>query len=325
MKFGVITFPGSNCDQDLIYVLKNIMKQDVVNLWHKDTDLQKVDVVFLPGGFSYGDYLRSGAIASLSPIMTEVIKFAKKGGIVIGICNGFQILCESKLLPGALLHNNNRRFICKNVYLKVENNKTIFTSECEAGQVLKVPIAHGEGRYYADEKTLRELHKNKQIIFRYCDKDGDVIEESNPNGTMENIAGISNKEGNVFGMMPHPERCADENLSNVDGQLLFASLIKNLLKKTKSTKGKTVKTTTEAKPAVKKTSSKTTAKSTPVKKAKVADTKKSDTKKTTATKKATTAPKATASKAVKATVAKTKTPVAKKSPAAAKKTIAKKK
>lgn len=225
MKFGVITFPGSNCDQDLIYVLKNIMQAEVVSLWHKDHDLQGCDFVFLPGGFSYGDYLRSGAIARFSPIMQEVIAFANKGGFVMGICNGFQILCESHLLPGALLHNANQKFICDNVYLKTETSQTAVTSGITKDSVLKIPIAHGEGRYLASEDVLKGLWDNDQILFTYCDKNGELFPGSNPNGSTQHIAGICNSGRNVFGMMPHPERAADTNLSNTDGKLIFDSIL----------------------------------------------------------------------------------------------------
>jgi phosphoribosylformylglycinamidine synthase len=225
MKFGVIIFPGSNCDQDLVEVLKRATNQEVVELWHKDTDLQNCDMVFLPGGFSYGDYLRSGAIAKLSPIMNSVIEFANNGGYVMGICNGFQILCESGLLPGALLHNNSRKYICKNVYIKPEDD-TILTEGLDKNKALKIPIAHGEGNYYADAETLKTLKQNGQILFTYCDEHGNTTAEANPNGAIENIAGITNAGKNVFGMMPHPERAADEALSNTDGIALFTNLLK---------------------------------------------------------------------------------------------------
>lgn len=225
MKFGVIIFPGSNCDQDLVEVLQKVTGQQVVELWHKDTDLQNCDMVFLPGGFSYGDYLRSGAIAKLSPIMNSVIEFANNGGYVMGICNGFQILCESGLLPGALLHNNNRKYICKNVYIKPQG-QTILTESLAREKALKIPIAHGEGRYYADDETLAQLQQNDQILFTYCDANGNETEDSNPNGALLNIAGITNKTKNVFGMMPHPERAADGDLFNTDGIALFANLLK---------------------------------------------------------------------------------------------------
>ena len=224
MKFGVVIFPGSNCDKDIIFAIQNTIGQQVVELWHKDQDLQNCDVIFLPGGFSYGDYLRSGAIAKFSPIMKEVINFAKNGGYLIGICNGFQILTESGLLPGALLHNTNNKFICKNVYLKVNNHNSLITNQYN-GQAIKIPIAHGEGRFFADDITLQELEKNNQIIFKYCDKNGNISDDSNPNGSLANIAGICNKNKNVFGMMPHPERAADPLLSNVDGVNLFKSIL----------------------------------------------------------------------------------------------------
>lgn len=228
MKFGVVVFPGSNCDMDMFYVLDTIMKQDVVRLWHKDTDLQEVDFIILPGGFSYGDYLRSGAIAKFSPIMKEIIGFANAGGYVMGICNGFQILTESGLLPGALLHNISHKFICKNIYLKPETNNSLLTNKC-GNRIFKIPIAHAEGRYYADQKTLKSLLKNEQILFKYTDKNGNVSDASNPNGSLMNIAGICNKDRNVFGMMPHPERAADNELKNQDGRLLFESIMSEVL------------------------------------------------------------------------------------------------
>jgi phosphoribosylformylglycinamidine synthase subunit PurQ / glutaminase len=228
MKFGVVIFPGSNCDHDIIYVLKKIMKQEVVKLWHKDTDLQGCEFIVLPGGFSYGDYLRSGAIARFSPIMESVISYAKKGGYLMGICNGFQILCESGLLPGALLHNNNQQFICRNIYMKAETRKSIVTSSIDPSRALKIPIAHGEGRYYADEKVIAALNKNEQVLFRYCDEKGKVTENANPNGSLQNIAGITNEKRNIFGMMPHPERAADTELKNTDGKLVFDSILASI-------------------------------------------------------------------------------------------------
>ncbi|MFC2175418.1 phosphoribosylformylglycinamidine synthase subunit PurQ [Bacteroidota bacterium] len=225
MKFGVVVFPGSNCDQDMIHVLRDIMGQEVVELWHKNHDLKGVDFVVLPGGFSFGDYLRSGAIARFSPIMTEVIEFANKGGYVFGVCNGFQVLCEAGLLPGALMHNDSHKFICKNVNIRCETNNSMVTNNITAGQVLSVPIAHGEGKYHADEETLAALQANDQVLFRYCTADGRLDSEANPNGSISNIAGVTNKTRNVFGMMPHPERAADENLGNLDGKVLFESIL----------------------------------------------------------------------------------------------------
>lgn len=228
MKFGVVVFPGSNCDDDMFHVLGDVMQMEVKKIWHKETSLEGFeagDCIVLPGGFSYGDYLRCGALAGLSPIMSAVKEFAASGGYVLGICNGFQILCESGLLPGALLANENQKFICKNIYLKVENNDTAFTSLTEKGDVLKIPIAHAEGRYYASEKELNELEANHQVLFRYCSPQGEVIPEWNPNGASRAIAGICNKERNVFGLMPHPERASEEILGNKDGLILFESII----------------------------------------------------------------------------------------------------
>ncbi len=224
-KFGVVVFPGSNCDQDMIYVLKDIMGQEVVSLWHKETDLKGCDFIVLPGGFSYGDYLRSGAIARFSPIMEKVIEFANKGGYVLGICNGFQILVEAGLLPGVLLHNEERKFICKNVYIKAEHNDALITSEVPLGQALKIPIAHGEGRYYAEPEVLKQMNTNGQILFRYCDENGKSTAEANPNGATEYIAGVCNAGKNVFGMMPHPERATDGDLANIDGRSIFDSIL----------------------------------------------------------------------------------------------------
>ncbi len=231
MRLGVVIFPGSNCDHDMMYVLSEIMEQEVVPLWHKDTDLKGVEGIFLPGGFSFGDYLRSGALARFSPIMEKVIQFANHGGFVFGVCNGFQILCEAGLLPGALLHNDHQQFVCKNVYVNVVNHDTCITRLAESDRPYKIPIAHGEGRYYADKATLKEMHENKQILFRYVDKDGKATQESNPNGSVENIAGICNARRNVFGMMPHPERAADDELGNTDGRVLFESLLYSYEKK----------------------------------------------------------------------------------------------
>lgn len=219
MKFGVVIFPGSNCDRDMIETLQNEMQQEVVQLWHKDKDISMFnteDCIVLPGGFSYGDYLRCGAIARFSPMMQSIINFANEGGKVLGICNGFQILCESGLLPGALLRNSNQQFICKNIYLK--------ETAAEGGSPLMVPIAHGEGRYFANAQTIEELEMHRQVIYRYCDQEGCINSESNPNGAMHNIAGICNKERNVFGMMPHPERACSKALGNEDGRKIFGHL-----------------------------------------------------------------------------------------------------
>lgn len=230
MKFGVVIFPGSNCDHDMVYVLKDILEQEVVELWHKDTDLQGVDCVVLPGGFSYGDYLRSGAIASHSPIMNKVIEFANAGGYVFGICNGFQVLCETKLLPGTLMHNDNRKFICKNIHIKAEHNNSFASLFADTEKALKIPIAHGEGKYFAHPETLQKLTENNQILFRYCDKEGNYTPESNPNGSIENIAGICNEKRNVFGMMPHPERASDDLSGNTDGRIIMESIIAGIAK-----------------------------------------------------------------------------------------------
>ena len=228
MKFGVVVFPGSNCDMDMVYVLESIMKKEVVKLWHKDHNLKGCDFIKLPGGFSFGDYLRSGAIAKFSPIMNEIIGFANAGGYVMGICNGFQILCESGLLPGALLHNTNHKFICKNIYLKTISNNTIVTNMI--GELpIKIPIAHGEGRYFASKETIQDLESNDQILFKYCDKGGKITTSSNPNGSIKNIAGVCNKDRNVFGMMPHPERAADIELNSTNGRKLFESILSKVI------------------------------------------------------------------------------------------------
>jgi phosphoribosylformylglycinamidine synthase subunit PurQ / glutaminase len=229
MKFGVVIFPGSNCDKDMIDALRNDMQQEVVELWHKQDALpnfSKEDCVVLPGGFSYGDYLRCGAIASQSPIMQAVKEHANNGGKVLGVCNGFQILCESGLLPGALLLNDTQKFECKNVYLKKQSTTAPITKTISES-ILQIPIAHGEGRYQADAETIANLHANDQIIFTYCDAVGNENAQSNPNGTIDNIAGICNANKNVFGMMPHPERATNSILGNVDGKSIFASLIAN--------------------------------------------------------------------------------------------------
>jgi phosphoribosylformylglycinamidine synthase I len=224
-KFGVVVFPGSNCDRDVHYVLSEIFQQDTQYIWHKDSSLSNVDVVVLPGGFSYGDYLRCGAIARFSPVMREVVRFAEKGGVVLGICNGFQILLEAGLLPGAMLRNKSLDFVCKYVFLRVENENTRFTSACKKGDVLEVPVAHGEGNYIVDEDTLKRLEGENQILFRYCDRRGAITDEANPNGSMANIAGLVNERGNVVGLMPHPERCSDEVLGHTDGRKFFQSII----------------------------------------------------------------------------------------------------
>ncbi|MBP6312528.1 MAG: phosphoribosylformylglycinamidine synthase subunit PurQ [Flavobacteriales bacterium] len=228
MKFGIVTFPGSNCDEDMAYALGTLMEQPIERLWHKEVDLKGVDVVVLPGGFSYGDYLRSGAIARFSPVMRAVAHHAANGGVVIGICNGFQVLCEAGLLPGALMHNEGQQFICENVYIKAVTQRTKLTRAIP-NKALKIPIAHGEGRYHADEATLKGLKENDQILFKYCDSEGRTFDTANPNGSKENIAGICNKERNVFGMMPHPERAMDKRLGNTDGRFLFDSLLKDVL------------------------------------------------------------------------------------------------
>lgn len=225
MKFGVVIFPGSNCDEDIIHVLQNVMGQQVVRLWHKDHDLQGAEFIVLPGGFSFGDYLRSGAIARFSPIMQEVIQFAAKGGKVMGICNGFQILTEAGLLPGALLHNRNRKFICRNIYLKAQTPNSLVTRGIDPQRALKIPLAHGEGNYFADADVLKALNDNDQVLFRYCDEAGNITDDSNPNGSLENIAGVTNSERNVFGFMPHPERAAEALVGNQDGLAIFESIL----------------------------------------------------------------------------------------------------
>jgi phosphoribosylformylglycinamidine synthase len=221
MKFGVVVFPGSNCDRDIQDALQNDLNKDVVMLWHKDKDISmfsKKDAIVIPGGFSYGDYLRCGAIARFSPMMQSVIEFAKGGGKILGVCNGFQILCESHLLPGVLLRNANQQFICKNIYVKGWGS---------VNKALKIPIAHGEGRYYADEETLDKLESGKQVIYKYCNESGDITKASNPNGALRNIAGICNTERNIFGMMPHPERASAKALGNIDGRIILETLLMN--------------------------------------------------------------------------------------------------
>lgn len=224
MKFGVITFPGSNCDFDLIRTLQENLGQEVVNLWHKDTDLQGCDFICLPGGFSYGDYLRSGAIARISPIMNEVIRHADRGGYVMGICNGFQILTEASLLEGALIRNKSMNFICENVYLRPGTTNSLLTRGL-TDRPYKIPIAHAEGNFYCSEETLKSIEDNDQVLFRYCDESGNITDAANPNGALNNIAGITNKRRNVFGMMPHPERAASEILDNLDGKLVLESIL----------------------------------------------------------------------------------------------------
>ena len=228
MKFGVVMLPGSNCDRDTFHVLKNVIGRDTVFLWHKDHDLQGVDAVVLPGGFSYGDYLRSGAIARFSPLMQEVKAFARRGGHVLGICNGFQILLELGLLPGAMLRNKALKFLCQFVHVRIENDRTDFTRAGKKGQVLNIPIAHFDGNYYAPDKVIEDIRANKQIVFRYCDADGKVTDEANVNGSMDGIAGLMNARGNVMGLMPHPERASEALLGSEDGQVIFRSLIEVL-------------------------------------------------------------------------------------------------
>lgn len=225
MRFGIVVFPGTNCDRDCWHVVKAVLNCDVDFVWHEERDVSRFDCIILPGGFSYGDYLRVGAIARFSPVMESVRDFAEKGGLVIGICNGFQILVEAGLLPGALVRNKTIHFICKFVSLRVENADTPFTNQCEFGQVLRIPIAHNDGRYFCDKETLRRLERNGQIVFRYCTPDGEVTEEANPNGSVGNIAGIVNEKGNVLGMMPHPERASERLLGSEDGLFIWRSIL----------------------------------------------------------------------------------------------------
>ena len=227
-RFGVVVFPGSNCDHDAYYSVTKVLGYDASFLWHKDTDLKQSDVIILPGGFSYGDYLRSGAIARFSPIMNSVINFAEKGGVVIGICNGFQILLEAGLLPGVMFRNKSLQFVCKDVYLSIENKQTVFTNLVNGQKSLKIPVAHGEGNYFCDADTLKMLQDNDQIIFKYSSPEGIVAKEYNPNGSTKNIAGIINKGGNILGMMPHPERVCNPILNNTDGQVIFKSIDNHL-------------------------------------------------------------------------------------------------
>ncbi len=229
MKFGVVTFPGSNCDDDCVYVVNKLLNIQCNKIWHKEEkSLSDYSCIILPGGFSYGDYLRPGGIAKFSPVMERIKEFAYNGGLILGICNGFQILVESGLLDGVLIRNKSLNFICKNVYLKVENRDTPFTNLCK--EKMKIPIAHKDGCFYCDKEVYNKLEKNNQIVFRYCDSEGYVNEESNPNGSLKSVAGICNKERNVLGMMPHPERCSEEILKNIDGKLIFESIL-NFLKR----------------------------------------------------------------------------------------------
>jgi phosphoribosylformylglycinamidine synthase len=228
MKFGVVQFPGSNCDFDAYHALREVMKRPTVMLWHKDHDLQGVDCVVLPGGFAYGDYLRVGAIARFSPLMQEVQAFAGRGGRVLGICNGFQVLLELGLLPGAMLRNKDLKFLCQHVHIRVEDARTDFTRAARKGQVLRIPIAHFDGNYYAPARVLRDLERDGQVVFRYCDPDGSVTPEANVNGSLHSIAGIRNRAGNVLGLMPHPERAAEALLGSEDGRTIFESLILSL-------------------------------------------------------------------------------------------------
>jgi phosphoribosylformylglycinamidine synthase I len=228
MKFGVVVFPGSNCEDDTVFALKYNLGQEVVKIWHKDQDLQNCDFIFLPGGFSYGDYLRSGAIARFSPVMNEVIAHANRGGYVMGICNGFQILAEAGLVPGVLLKNTTQKYICKNIYLKPQSKSALLTAGLEE-RAYKVPIAHGDGRYFADEDTIKALNDNDQVLFRYCNEAGVIEDSANPNGSLQNIAGVTNKGKNVFGMMPHPERAADGTLGNTDGYQILEQILNVLV------------------------------------------------------------------------------------------------
>ncbi len=229
LKFGIVVFPGSNCDHDSHYVAETILGQEARLIWHKESSLGEVDVVILPGGFSYGDYLRCGALARFSPIMKDIVRFANSGGVVFGICNGFQVLVEAGLLPGVLLRNDSLKFVCKYVNLRVENSGTLFTSRCRKGEILEIPIAHGDGNYFTDDDTLKRLEDGNQVVFRYCDQSGILTGESNPNGSISNIAGIINEQGNVMGMMPHPERASDPALHHTDGRKVFDSIVESLV------------------------------------------------------------------------------------------------
>lgn len=228
MKFAVIVFPGSNCDHDAYHTAKHVLGQDAEFIWHKETNLEGADVVILPGGFSHGDYLRTGAIARFSPIMAAVTQFAAAGGPLLGICNGFQVLCEAHLLPGALLRNRDLKFHCEHVRVRIEQTSTPFTSAASRGQVLRLPIAHGEGNYYADPETVADLESSGRVVFRYCDGSGQVIDSANPNGSLHSIAGICNEKRNVVGLMPHPERACEPSLGSRDGLVMFESVISAL-------------------------------------------------------------------------------------------------
>ena len=235
MKFGVVVFPGSNCDHDAYHAIENVLKQPVEFIWHQSEDLANCDAVILPGGFSYGDYLRTGAIARFSPVMKSVERFARSGGLVLGICNGFQILLEAGLLPGAMMRNSGLRFICRHVYIRVEQTDTPFTNAAKKGQILKIPIAHSDGNYTADEAVLEQFEKSRQIIFRYTTADGTGEAAGNPNGSMHNIAGICNRERNVAGLMPHPERAVEAALGSADGLVIFRSLVEAFVGAAKTT------------------------------------------------------------------------------------------
>ena len=235
MKFGVVVFPGSNCDHDAFYAIRNILKKPVEFIWHQSEDLANCDAIILPGGFSYGDYLRTGAIARFSPVMKSVGKFAKSGGTVLGVCNGFQILLEAGLLPGAMMRNSGLRFICRHVRIRVEQTDTPFTNAAMKGQVLKVPIAHSDGNYTCDDSTLADLEKNRQVVFRYTSADGSDDAAGNPNGSTANIAGICNRERNVAGLMPHPERAVESALDSADGLVIFRSMVEALVGAAKAT------------------------------------------------------------------------------------------
>jgi phosphoribosylformylglycinamidine synthase len=226
MKFGIIQFPGSNCDQDAYHVLADVLGQPTRYIWHKDNTLGDVDCVVVPGGFSYGDYLRTGAIARFSPAMKAVIEHAKDGGLVIGICNGFQILCEAHLLPGALIRNRELKFVCDHVYIRVETTDSPFTNACRRDQILRIPIAHGEGSYFAERQMIEQLEREDRVLVRYCDKNGNVTDAANPNGSLENIAGVCNEGRNVFGLMPHPERASEKLLGSDDGRLILESILR---------------------------------------------------------------------------------------------------